>query len=65
MRKDEFPIVDLYTKSMISDALGELRDELQAEADRQSQITTVEGLNIAINRINAKIRKYTGVQADE
>ena len=36
-----------------------LRDELQTEADRQSLITASD-LNIAINRINAKIRQYEG-----
>ena len=39
--------------------LYDLRDELQTEADRQSLITASD-LNIAINRINAKIRQYEG-----
>lgn len=37
--------------------LYDLRDELQTEADRQSLITASD-LNIAINRINAKIRQH-------
>jgi hypothetical protein len=40
-------------------ALYDLRDELQKEADRQSLITASD-LNIAINRIDAKIRQIEG-----
>lgn len=41
------------------EVLYDLRDELQKEADRQSLITASD-LNIAINRIDAKIRQIEG-----
>lgn len=41
------------------EVLYDLRDELKKEADRQSLITASD-LNIAINRIDAKIRQYEG-----
>lgn len=45
------------------EVLYDLRDELQKEADRQSLITASD-LNIAINRIDAKIRQYEGSDAE-
>ena len=46
------------------EALYDLRDELQKEADRQSLITASD-LNIAINRIDAKIRQYKEIKRNE
>jgi hypothetical protein len=52
---DDAPTV----KAVPIKALYDLRDELQKEADRQSLITASD-LNIAINRIDAKIRQIEG-----
>ena len=58
-RRKEVKRFKIKVRTAKIDALTELRDELQKEAYRQAKITNVEGLNIAINRINARIRRFS------